>query len=63
MADYEKRLEKGKADEAVMLRALQEIRHKSLEDEHHLSAAAQIVQVTLRCCCLVSWPFHLIYKC
>lgn len=44
MADYEKRLEKGKADEAVMLRALQEIRHKSLEDEHHLSAAAQIVQ-------------------
>ena len=54
MADYEKRLEKGKADEAMMLRALQEIRHKTLEDERQFNAAAQLVKVTRGCCCLLS---------
>lgn len=54
MADYEKRLEKGKADEAMMLRALQEIRHKTLEDERQFNAAAQLVKVTLGCCFLLS---------
>ncbi|CAM9138486.1 unnamed protein product [Laminaria digitata] len=44
MIDYEKRLEKGKADEAMMLRALQEIRQKTLEDERHLNTASQLVK-------------------
>lgn len=47
MAEYRKRLEKGKADEAMMLRALQEIRHKTLEDERHLNTAVQLVKVIL----------------
>lgn len=41
----QRKVHKSKADEALMLRAVQELRKKMVEDQRQLHSAAQRVQV------------------
>lgn len=44
-AECERKIRKGKADEAMMLRAVQELRQRMLEDERQLESASQRIKV------------------
>lgn len=51
----EEKMKKAKADEAAMLKAVQELRQTILKDERELQITAQCVQVTLTRVVSVRW--------